>query len=257
MKTRPTRMAGAAALLAALASIVSGCLLGTQADAGQKISDIAAAHQDSSFEGWKLGDGKPFTWSEADKESMETNGLAVLQVLIEDHPEFTAGSFRPTLEVWNEQVAPKLKPLTVSSSWPKLTEAWLKEVPSEDGRLEGASLAQFNPVLTSRPELLNGDSSGYGIIRTWKTDRGGKCSASDKPYGVDVKDINITSRTAVAGDYSSAYPLLTARYDVTVHCKEGGSVTASQMRTTIQMKKENGEWRLSGSSTFAGKAQQT
>jgi hypothetical protein len=264
---RTKRIAGTAALLAALALTASGCSVASAqsapqgtpsptATAGKRLADIATANADSDFEGWNTGDGTPFKWSEADKKSMEKNGLAILQVLIEDHPEFTVEGFKPTLEIWDKEVAPKLKPLTLSTAWPQLTADWMRETPAEDGRFEDMD-ARFphNPILTNRPELLNGDKyPGYDVIRSWKSDKGEKCSPSDQPYATDVKGISITTRVDAAADASSAFPLLTASYDVTVHCKEGGAMTVPQISTTVQLKKEHGEWLLGGTNTFTAKS---
>jgi hypothetical protein len=264
---RTKRTAGAAALLAALVMTASGCssapaqsaesaprgqqgAASPTATPGKKLADAGAPVPDKEFTGFNIGTGVVFNWSDADKQSMEKNGLAILKVLIEDHPEYTVAAFKPTQEAWDKDVAPQLKPLTFSTSWPTLTEAWLREVPSEDGLLDDSSPVR-NPVLTSRPEVLASDKTGYTIIRSWKSDKGEKCSASDTPYGIDVKGVSITSRVEAIGDASAVFPIISATFDVTVHCQEGGTMTVPQVQTQIPMKKENGEWLLRDANIFA------
>jgi hypothetical protein len=65
-----------------------------------------------------------------------------------------------------KEVAPKLQPLTLSSEWAKFTTAWTKQVPAEDGRVENGDLTPFvqpDVVLTSKPELLDRDTSGFAL----------------------------------------------------------------------------------------------
>lgn len=218
-----------------------------------KLAD-APITPDQEFEGWNSMDGEVgFKWSKTDRASMEKNGKAILQVLFEDHPEFTVDGFKTTPEVWNSEVAPKLQPLTLSSKWAMFTGAWVKEVPAEDGKIAPEETEPYlsNPVLTNRPEILNGDKyPEYTIQRSWKSKSGETCSPSDKPYDVNVQAISITTRPE-GNSFASAYPLLTPQLEITIHCKEGRKLKAA-VSPSIQMKKENGEWLLSGMSWFTG-----
>jgi hypothetical protein len=257
-------VAGVVGLLAVLTITASGCTFGNRADNVYvppapeatpmvKLSTLPVTY-DSDAEGWNSMDGElNFKWSEADKASMEKNGKAILQVLIEDHPEFTVEGFQRTPEAWNNEVAPKLKPLTLSSAWPTFTKSWTKEVPSEDGKIKEGDTTPFEPnaVLTNSPEILNGDAyPDYDVIRSWKSKSGEKCSVSDQPYEIDGRGISITTRPE-GNSFASAYPLLSGQYEVTIHCKEGGKLK-SVLSTDIQMKKENGQWVMSSANMFNG-----
>lgn len=256
-------MAEVVGLLAALTLTASGCTGANGPAAGfipaapssptNKLSTLSVNY-DSDFEGWNSMNGETnFKWSKADKASMEKNGKALLQILIEDHPEYTVEGFKRTPEEWNSKVAPKLKPLTLSSAWPTFTKAWTKEVPSEDGKIKGGAMTPFEPnaVLTNSPEILNGDAyPDYDVIRSWKSQAGEKCSVSDQPYEIDGKGISLTTRPE--GDtFASAYPIFSGQYEVTIHCKEGGKLK-SVLETSIQMKKERGEWVMSSVNMFNG-----
>jgi hypothetical protein len=263
---RTKQMTGVVGLLAALALAMSGCSVpmnpgngkapaqpASQETQAPKISSMKLV-ADGDFEGWNSMDGETnFKWSAADKASMEKNGTAVLQILAQNHPEFTVDGFKPTAEIWNDKIAPELKPLTTTAAWPKLAEYWMKEVPSEDGEISGEDTTPFgiNPFLTNRPEILEfGTHPMYNIIRSWKTPAGEKCSPSDKPY--DVNPVGISATTRPEGNsFASAYPLITGMLEVVVHCKEGGTLKVDQMSHTLQMKKEGGEWLLSGVNMFA------
>jgi hypothetical protein len=260
---RRTKIIAFSALLAALALTASGCAIGggNRADNHYveppvpkvKLATLPVIY-DPDAEGWNSMAGEVnFAWSEADKASMEKNGKAILEVLIEDHPEFTVEGFQRTPEEWDSKVAPKLQSLTLSSAWPILTNSWTKETPAEDGRIEEGDTAPFEPnvVLTNSPEILNGDDyPNYDIIRSWKSSDGEQCSVSDKPYEIDLKGISSTTRPE-GDDFASAYPILSGQYEVTIHCKEGGKLK-SVLSTNLQMKKENGEWLLSSASMFNG-----
>lgn len=263
MTSHTKRIAGVAGLLAALTLTATGCQVAPNPNGAQAAPPVQEAPQvkltdvevtaDSDYEGWNSMDGEVgFRWSEADKAAQQKNGKAILQVLFEDHPEFTVDGFKATSEVWKSEVAPKLQPLTLSSKWAMLTGAWSKEVPAEDGKIASEETEPYrNPVLTNRPEILNGDKyPAYTIQRSWKSKSGETCSPSDKPYDINVQAISITTRPE-GNSFASAYPLLTPQLEIAIHCKEGGKLKAA-VSPTIQMKKENGEWRLSGMSWFTG-----
>lgn len=260
---RAKRMTGVIWLLAVLTLTASGCSGGatrsipsipaTPEPVETKIADLDVI-ADQEFEGWNSMDGEVgFRWSEADKAGMEKNGKAILATLLTDHPEFTVESFKPTPEIWNDAIAPKLKPLTVSSEWQKYTDLWLEPVPTEDGRWEETETGPHasNAILTNRPQILNGDKyPGYDILRSWKSKAGETCSPSDQPYDIHTNALTITTRPE-GNSFASAYPLMAAQLEVTIHCKEGGKLKYG-MWPTIQMKKQNGEWLLSGTQMFTG-----
>jgi hypothetical protein len=266
MKTnqRTKRVAGVVGLLAALSLTAAGCQVGPtagkppasfEAPAEPKVKlATLEVHANQEYEGWNSMDGEVgFKWSEADKAGMEKNGKAILEVLIEDHPEFTVEGFTPTPEIWNNEIAPKLKPLTLDSVWQKEIDLWMKPVPAGDGRWEATETTPYesNPILTNHPQILNGDKyPGYDIIRSWKSLSGETCSPSDKPYDVKTEALTITTRPE-GNSFASAYPLMGAQLEVTIHCKEGGKLKYG-MKPNIQMKKQNGEWVLSGTQMYTG-----
>jgi hypothetical protein len=261
---RTKRMARIAGLLAVLALTATGCQVApnpggpqnpapTPADAPKvKFSTLPATY-DPDAEGWNSMDGElNFKWSAADKASIEKNGRAILEVLVEDHPEFTVEGFERAPEVWDSRVAPKLKPVTLSSAWPTYTTAWTKEIPPEDGNIEEGETAPFTPVavLTNAPEILESSGMDYKIVRSWKSKSGEKCSVSEHPYEINARSISISTRPD-GTSFASAYPIVTGQYEVTVHCKEGSTLKSSQ-RTSIQLKKENAEWVMSSVNTLTG-----
>lgn len=210
--------------------------------------------KDGDFEGWNSMDGETdFKWSPADVASMEKNATAALEILAQRHPEFTVEGFKTTPEIWNNTVAPELKPLATTAGWTNLTNGWTKEVPSADGEMSENSTEEFvtNPFLTNRPEIL--DSAKYpmySIAHSWKSAAGEKCSPSDKPY--EVKPVGVSATTRPEGNsFASAYPLITAMLEVKIHCKEGGTLKVDQMSLTLQLKKERGQWLVSRVNMFA------
>jgi hypothetical protein len=256
-------MVGFVGLLMALALTASGCTPAQPPAAGNAPTPSATQAAklstmklitDGDFEGWNSMDGEVgFKWSDADKASMEKNGTAILEILAQSHPEFTVEGFKPTREILDSTIAAELKPLTVSSAWSTVEAGWLKGVPNEDGPLTGDDQNPFvtNPFLTNRPELLESSGSDYNVVRSWRTSGGEKCSPSDKPIEVNPVAISATTRPE-GNSFASAYPLITGKLDLSIPCKEGGKLNVQQMSLTLQLKKENGEWLLSGVSMFPG-----
>jgi hypothetical protein len=254
---RPQRIAGVGLLITlALALAVSGCS-GTASAGGQQNAPAAppAAPKvklaeapislDPAFRPTDVTADKWFT--EADEAEIKDVGLAALQIMIEDHPEYTVEGFTPTLETWNKEVAPKLQPLVMPSKWPEITEAWAK-TPAGNVHLEGADAETFrgNVILTSKPEILDGKNyPGYDLTSTWQSDDGEVCSPSDKPFEYDVKGVRLYSM--MEQDWATLYPMVGAQMDVTVHCKEGGKLV-SRVDHNVGLKRSNGQFFVTGAS---------
>lgn len=257
-------MTGFAGLLMALALTATACSPGQppsqgnaptpQATQATKLSTMKLI-KDGDFEGWNSMDGEVgFKWSEADKASMEKNATAALEILAQRHPEFTIEGFKPTPEILNSTIAAELKPLATAAGWGTITKGWAKEIPSQDGEISmmDETPLVINAFLTNRPEMLeDAEYPKYNILRSWKSAKGEQCSPSDKPYEVNPVGVSATTRPE-GNSFASAYPLITGKLDLTIHCKEGGVLNVKQMGITLQMKKENGQMLVSNINMFAG-----
>lgn len=264
--TRTKRMAGFVSLLLALTLSATACVgpmsSGSGPGPGSPAPEVTQAPKlssmklikDGDFEGWNSMDGETdFKWSAADFASMEKNATSALEILAQRHPEFTVEGFKTTPEIWNNTVAPELKPLATTAGWANLTNGWAKEVPSADEEIAADSTEEFvtNPFLTNRPEILdNAKYPMYSITHSWKTPAGEKCSPSDKPYEVNPVGVSATTRPE-GNSFASAYPLITAMLEVKIHCKEGGTLKVDQMSLTLQLKKEGGQWLVNRVNMFA------
>jgi hypothetical protein len=177
-------------------------------------------------------------FTEAEEAEIRKTGLATLKIMIEDHPEYTVEGFTPTLETWNEEVAPKLQPLVLPAEWKAMTDAWMR-IPTGDVRLEDASKYRGNPILTNKPEIMISNGLESELV-SWKSDAGEACTPSDKPNEYDVKAVNLNSQ--IAQD-STIYPIVGAQMDAYVHCKEGGTLK-SRIDYNIAMKRSSGQFPI-------------
>jgi hypothetical protein len=246
------RTTGVVGLLAALALTASGCSAGANRATPPSVPAQEAAPKTKLADApifpddYYKSEGIPeaLWYTEADIAAIKKNAIAALQVLIEDHPEFTVEGFQPTPEIWNNEVAPKLKPLIMGSKWKNMTEDWMK-VSVADETITADQTFDFraNVVLTNNP-IIKDDSKHplYDVIRSWKTEGGEKCSPSDKSYDVDVKGVGMTSFSSE--DDSYVYPMVSSNMAVTVHCKEGGKLKTDLLET-VELRPENGQWLVS------------
>ncbi|ACL42227.1 hypothetical protein Achl_4276 (plasmid) [Pseudarthrobacter chlorophenolicus A6] len=162
----------------------------------------------------------------AEVADIKKTAVTALQIMLEEHPEYTVEGFKPTAETWNSQVAPKLQPISTPQGIQDMKKGWEK-APTGDKKIDANGPEKFfgNPILTNAPDLLDGDSyPTYGLTNTWKSDKGEVCSPSGKPYELNALGVTL-SATYADGTYLDA--TAAGQVEVTVHCKEGGTLTTT------------------------------
>lgn len=233
---RRTKTIALSGLLAALTLAATGCTpeapagasspAESQAPKSRTIAESVATFGIEEAPNFREPSDVPaeFHFTEAEVEDLKATSMAVLPILVEEHPEFTVEGFTPTPEIWNEQIAPKLQPLSTPDGFERMSSSW-GNVLTEDMTFQANSGISFHPnaVLTNKPEFVTFmDDGSYVASSTWKSDNGEVCSPSDKPY--EIIEPVITLYSEDGGTYLSARSEL--QMDVIVHCKEGGKLTS-------------------------------
>lgn len=170
-------------------------------------------------------------FTSAEVEDIKKTGITALQIMLEEHPEYTVEGFKPTAETWNGQIAPKLQPISTPEGFQDMEKGWHK-APTGDRKIDANGKEKYlsNSILTNSPDLIDGEGyPTYELTNTWKSDKGEVCSPSDKPYEIAPQAIVLHSNygdgTPLAeGTYLDA--TASAQFDVIVHCKEGGKLTS-------------------------------
>lgn len=229
------RRARAAGLLAVLSLAVSGC--GATASPAPAVTSEAPAvtpsatstgHQNqvADFDPTKIAVDK--TYIEAfGKDAKRINaiakdGIRILSVMYGEHPEYTVHGFVPTEDHW-KTISAKLTPLVNDTAFSFIKDEW-----ETMGDL---------PVLTAH---------GYGNGKdgeqdyTITDDSGEKCTDSDRPYEVDLTDLDLKAMTDGA---KVMRPWLSGALKVTVFCQQGGRLEGIY-GTSFLMEKQGDKWLM-------------
>jgi hypothetical protein len=156
-----------------------------------------------------------------------TAGLRFLEVAFTDHPEFTLATFEPTQEIWDKDVAPKLKGLVADDLYQKAAAAWTTEH-SADGYT--GRLLNTNRMVEKSP---NGERVfSYGANHD-------SCTLTDtQPFKYTIR------KTEVAGSDPAAFD---AFIDTTIPCKEGKEVAATEkIEVDLGSAGPNQPWQVTG-----------
>lgn len=160
----------------------------------------------------------------AEVEDIKKTGVAALQIMLEEHPEYTVEGFKPTAEMWNGQIAPKLQPISTPEGFQDMRKGWDKALTGDKKIDANGPKFYSNPILTNSPDLFDGENyPAYELTNTWKSDNGEVCSPSDKPYEISPQAIILHSNYS---DGTHLDATVSGQVDVIIHCKEGGKLTS-------------------------------
>lgn len=215
-------------LLAGLVLAVSGCQVapnpnpvGAQAPASTAVPKQPASSLDPATvelgELWvnKVGNDPALATSAAEV------GNKVLNIVFDQFPQYTVGSFTPTQEDF-EQVIGAYKPITTPDVVQSLESDWVTK--------------KDLPTLTSGRTDKAGNFS-----HTYVTEAGESCTDSDQPF--DVKPVHNLLFT-LTDENQAEVPAFMASVNVRSHCKEGGALQG-QMEVWFPLVQENGTWLVS------------
>ncbi|MCW2763787.1 MAG: hypothetical protein JWR85_3988 [Marmoricola sp.] len=117
---RTKRSAGVVGVLAATALAASGCMASPVQNSGPirpdpqvtampKIADFPEAYKTANVQ-----DGFVEQFGPGSDVAVANAGLKIMEVLVEDHPQYTLAAWKPTVVMWTKDIAPKFKPLVSS-----------------------------------------------------------------------------------------------------------------------------------------------
>jgi hypothetical protein len=219
--SRTKRAAGLTGLLAVAALALSAC--------GSSAADEARKHPlppvppKENFA--SLGDSKKVeleagfseTFSAAQEKAISQAGLKVLQIIAQDHPEYTKYGFKPSLEQFDKEVAPALKPLVAPHAWANLRTSW--------GKGQSFAITAYNP-----------DSKDWTV----ENKAGEKCTASkDSAFELSLAGWSLR-RIELNG---TIVPVFDGNVNAFVHCQEGG-LAMRQVVFNYNMEQVGGQWKM-------------
>lgn len=220
--SRATRTGGLTSLLVVAALALSSCSGSAAADEARK-NPLPPVQAKQDF--LALGDSKKIdveagfneTFNADQEKAIGQAGLKVLQVVAQDHPEYTKFGFTPTLEQFDKEVAPALQPLVAPHAWENLRTAW--------GNGQSYAITAYNP-----------DTKDWTV----ENEAGEKCTASkDSAYDLSLAGWSLR-RVELNG---TVVPVFKGNVDAYVHCQEGG-LAMRQVGLMYNLEQVGGEWKM-------------
>jgi hypothetical protein len=220
-------MAGFVGLLMALALTATGCQVIPNPNGDKAAAPVQAAPvapKVSAFDPAMTILGEEYVAAFGEDREVSTpiavDGLKIMSVMFDAHPEYTLGGFVPADKEWSA-ISGELEPLVNSKALQYMKSQWTAD--------------KTLPVMTSYRTKPDKDGvHGY----TYTTETGEKCTDADKPYEYKTEAITLT---AGADESGIMLPVFTGNVSVTVHCKEG-TLLQGQMFAWFPMQKVNGKW---------------